>query len=167
MDLSKLYFYLEKSQSHGQNDNFLRVFLLKLNLCRPQEDLKNWSVNYSYQKSIVELFESSKNLRIIIFYKIVFNENQKQLIDAKIEEYRQSLKHRERLIFIELTQNVESELENYPDFILIENKNMIEFREWRKTFEIKEFFEVCLEILEDKNWFKREINCYLDGLKTL
>jgi DNA mismatch repair ATPase MutS len=71
-------------------------------------------------------------------------------VNERIEEYKRSLKFREKLIFIELI----NDSEKHSAYQLIENKSMIEFLQLRKEIEIKEWLESCLKDLEDKNYFK-------------
>lgn len=169
MIFEKFRFYLNKDQSHGQNDKFLSAFLLKLKLCRPQEDLSCWQFNYYSQKSAIVLFQGVKNLKIIILDKtdLVDDElmkNQLDFVDETIRIYQKSSNKRERLIFIELTNNLD--LENILAHLFIENKKMIEFLQWRPTIEIKEWLESCVELLEPKNWFGIELNEYIRKLNT-
>ena len=152
MTLKILGFFLNKDLNHGQNDKFLRAFLLKLNLCRPQEDLSFWETRNRYQNSIIILFHKVKNLKIFTLDKTDSANQiiQNCFVNERIEEYKRSLKFREKLIFIELI----NDSEKHSAYQLIENKSMIEFLQLRKEIEIKEWLESCLKDLEDKNYFK-------------
>lgn len=170
MIIQILRFYLDKNQSHGQNDKFLGAFLLKLKLCRPKEDLSFWQFNYYSQKSVIVLSQEMKNLKIIIRDKTdVDNDElikkQMKFLNETIILYQQSLDIRERLIFIDLTNDLD--LGNILAHLLIENKKMIEFLQWRPAIEIKEWMESCLKDLEVENWFRVELNNYLRELKNV
>ncbi|MNK30216.1 hypothetical protein D3C87_486320 [compost metagenome] len=162
-----LRFYLDRNQSHGQNDRFLRAFLLQLKLCRPQEDLKFWQFSYYSQKSAIVLSQEVKNLKIIILDKTddELIKSQKEYVDETIKSYKQNLDIREQLIFIYLTNDLDEE--NVLAHLLIENKKMIEFLQWRPAIEIKEWVESCVEDLEIENWFGIELNNYLRELKNV
>lgn len=164
-----LSFYLDKNQSHGQNDSFLRFFLLKLNVCRPKEDLRFWKFNYYSKNSTIILFHELKHLKIVIQDKTDSTKNQlieihKKSADKIIQSYMQSLKICERLIFIELTNDLDSD--NVLAYQFIENKKVIEFLQWRATIEIKDWMESCENFLEPKNWFSIDFNNYLRMLNT-
>lgn len=165
MILKILGFFLNKDDNHGQNDKFLRIFLLKLNLCRPQEGLSFWEVRNSYQNSIIALFHKVKNLKIFILDKTDLTNQiiQNCFVNERVEEYKRSLQSRERLIFIELI----NDSEKHSAYQLIENKSMIEYLQLRKEIEIKELIENCLKDLEDKNYFKMYLNHYLQNLKKI
>ena len=76
----------------------------------------------------------------------------------------QSLKICERLIFIELTNDLDSD--NVLAYQFIENKKVIEFLHWRATIEIKDWMESCENFLEPTNWFSIDFNNYLRMLNT-
>lgn len=156
-----LRFYLDRNQSHGQNDRFLRAFLLQLKLCRPQEDLKFWQFSYYCQKSAIFLSQEVKNLKIILLDKTddELTKSQNEFIDEIIRSYRQNLDIRQQLIIIYLTNDLDEG--NVLAHSLIENKKMIEFLQWRKAIEIKEWVKSCVEDLEIENWFWIELNNYL------
>ena len=99
MTLKILGFFLNKDLNHGQNDKFLSAFLLKLNLCRPQEDLSFWETRNRYQNSIIILFHKVKNLKIFILDKTDSANQiiQNCFVNERIEEYKRSLKFREKL----------------------------------------------------------------------
>ncbi len=169
MTFQKLNFYLDKNQSHGQNDKFLRTFLLKLKVCRPQEDLSFWQYNYYPQKYIIVLAEKLKNLKIIISDKTdLANDellkSQRFFADETIKFYQQNFDSRERLIFIDLTNDLD--YESILAYQLIENKKIIEFLQWRPAIEVKEWMESCLDGLEIENWFRNDLNNYLPELKN-
>lgn len=165
MTFKILRFYLDKEQNHGQGDHFLRWFLLKLNLCRPQEDLSSWHMQYYYQKSVIELLQKKKNLKIFILDKTdLINQNiQIFFVNERIEEYKKNLQSRERLIFIELIDDSKKHFA----YQLIENKCMIEHLQLRKEIEIKDLIESFSKDLENENWFKAELNNYIASLKKI
>ena len=163
MTLKILGFFLNKDLNHGQNDKFLSAFLLKLNLCRPQEDLSFWETRNRYQNSIIILFHKVKNLKIFILDKTdLINQNiQIFFVNERIEEYKKNLQFRERLIFIELIDDSKKHFA----YQLIENKCMIEHLQLRKEIEIKDLIESFAKDLENENWFKAELNNYLRELE--
>ena len=163
MIIQTLLFYLNRNQSHGQIDEFLRKFLLKLNLCRPNEDLSGWEIRNIHRESIIELFQKSKNLKIFILDRTdSTNQNiQNCFVNERIEEYKRSLQFRERLIFIELIDDSKKHFV----YQLIENKCMIEHLQLRKEIEIKDLIESFSKDLENENWFKAELNNYLRELE--
>lgn len=170
MIFQMLRFYLDKNQSHGQNDKFLEAFLLKLKLCRPQEDLSCWQLNYYSQKFAIVISQEVKNVKIIIRDKTDSGndellKSQREFVDETIKFYQQNLDRRERLIFIDLTNDLDEE--NVLAHLLIENKKMIEFLQWRPAIEIKEWVESCGKNLEDDNWFKSHLNNYIRELKII
>lgn len=157
-------FYLDKNQSHGQDDRFLRAFLMKIQLCRPEEDLSCWQITIDVRKSFIVLFHKIKEIKIIIIDKTdLLNENlmrtQKEFIHQIIKGHTSNLISREKLIFIDLTDNVESD--SIIGYQLLENRMLIEFMQWRETIEVKEWIESCLNFLEDGNWFKIELKNYI------
>lgn len=163
-----LSFYLDRNQSHGQNDSFLRFFLLKLNVCRPKEDLRFWKFNYYSKKSTIILFHELKHLKIVIQDKTdsvnsQLIEVQKKSVNKIIKIYKQSSNIREQLTFIDLTNDLDSD--NVLAYQFIENKKVIEFLQWRATIEIKDWMESCENFLEPKNWFSIDFNNYLRELK--
>lgn len=163
-----LSFYLDRNQSHGQNDSFLRFFLLKLNVCRPKEDLRFWKFNYYSKKSTIILFHELKQLKIVIQDKTdsvnsQLIEVQKKSVNKIIKIYKQSSNIREQLTFIDLTNDLDSD--NVLAYQFIENKKVIEFLQWRATIEIKDWMESCENFLEPKNWFSIDFNNYLRELK--
>lgn len=164
MRITDIKFYLDKNGSHGQNVDFLRLFLLKLNLCRPKEDLSNWELRLNSQLEMIEIYQYSKQMRVFIVDKrdmsnLQLIENQNNFIKNKIKDYQQNFISRERLMFVELTNDLESN--DNADYILCENKNVVQFLKWSFKVEICDWMAKCAETLEDDNWFKTDINNYI------
>lgn len=167
MSFTNLRFFLDKNQSHGQKDEFLRQFLLRLNLCRPLENLDAWQFSSYIQKSVIIIFHKIKNFKILIINKfdLYCSKEQNEYIKDTINVHQQNLDSRHRLIFIYLTDDLDSG--NILGYQLIENQKLIEFLQWRAEIEIREWLESCAEILEEDNLFKRHLNSYIRELKII